>query len=111
MFISTGTLEPLALRKSAATVGMKQGGCDLHVPYTGTLTPQAQATLTSALRRLMVQMRYGTRLKGLSVSAEEQVLTVTPVASNYAIQQWLDSGELMAAVDLALRQARGSATR
>lgn len=105
MFVSTGTLEPLALKKSAATVGMEPGRCELHVPYTGTLTPQSQAAVTSNLRRLMIQMRYGTRLKGLTVSAGDQVLTISPVASNYAIKQWLDSGELIAAVDTAFRAA------
>jgi hypothetical protein len=111
MYVSTGTLEPVALRKSAATVGMKAGGCDLRVPYTGTLTPQSQSVITSALRRLMIEMRYGARLKGLSVSTNDQVLTVTAVASNFAIKKWLDSGEFIAAVDSAVSQARGSLAR
>jgi hypothetical protein len=106
MFISSGTLEPITLKRSAATVGMGAGCCDLRVPYTGTLTAQTQSVVTSALRRHMIQMRYGTRLKGLSVSTGDQVLTVTAVASNYAIQQWLDSGEFIDAVDSAVRQAR-----
>jgi hypothetical protein len=106
MFVSSGTYEPVALRKSAATVGMGTGRCDLHVPYTGTLSAQCQAKLTSALRRQMIEMRYGTRLKGLSVRTDDQVLTVTAVASNYAIQQWLDSGEFIGAVDSAVRSAR-----
>lgn len=105
MFVSAGTLEPLALKTSAATVGMKPGCCDLSVPYTGTLTPQAQAAVTSALRRLMIQMRYGTRLKGVAVRTDAQVLTVTATASNFAIKQWLDSGEFIAAVDSAVRHA------
>ncbi len=105
MFVSAGTLEPLALKTSAATVGMKPGGCDLSVPYTGTLTPQAQSVVTSALRRTMIQMRYGTRLKGVAVSTGDQVLTVTASASAFAIKQWLDSGEFIAAVDSAVRHA------
>lgn len=109
MFVSAGTLEPLALKKSAATVGMKPGCCDLSVPYTGTLTPKGQAVMTSALRRLMIEMRYGTRLKGVSVSTGDQVLTVTATASNFAINQWLESGEFIAAVDSAVRQASGTA--
>lgn len=111
MFTSTGTLEPLSLKKSAATAHTDAGRCELQVPYTGTLTPQSQAAVTSNLRRLMIQMRYGTRLKGLTVSAGDQVLTVSPVASNYAIKQWLDSGELIAAVESAFRAACPSAVR
>lgn len=106
MFVSSGTLAPVALKRSAASVGMKPSGCDLSVPYTGTLTPQKKAVLTSALRQRMIAMRYGTRLKGLSVSTDDQILTVTAVASNFAIRQWLDSGEFIAAVDSAVRQAR-----
>lgn len=111
MFVSAGTLEPLALKKSAATASLEPGRFELQVPYTGTLTPQSQAAVTSNLRRLMIQMRYGTRLKGLTVSAGDQVLTIAPVASNYTIRQWLESGELLAAVETAFRAACPSAVR
>lgn len=111
MFVSAGTLEPLALKTSAVSASLASGRCELHVPYTGTLTPQSQAAVTSTLRRLMIQMRYGTRLKGLHVSADDQILTVSPVASDYTLQQWLDSGELVAAVEKAFRVACPSAAR
>lgn len=106
MFVHSGTLEPVALRKSAATVGLRPGGCELRVPYTGTLTSQSQSAITSSLRRLMIEMRYGTRLKGLSVSAGDQVLTVSATASHFAIEKWVSSGEFIAAVDAAVGQAR-----
>lgn len=105
MFAPAATLEPLTLKKSAAAASMKPGCCDLTVPYTGTLSTQDQKAVTSTLRRLMIEMRYGTRLKGVSVSAGDQVLTVTATASNFAIKQWLDSGEFIDAVDSAVRQA------
>ena len=106
MFVSCGTLAPVTLKRSAATVDVTARGCDLSVPYTGTLTPHKRALFTSTLRQRMITMRYGTRLKGLTVSTDDQVLTVTAVASNFAIRQWLDSGDFIAAVDAAVRHAR-----
>ncbi len=111
MFVTAEMLQPVTLKRSAATVGTKPGSCDLRMPYTGTLTPQTKAIVTSALRQRMIEMRYGTRLKGLTVSAGDQVLTVTAVASDFAIQQWLDSGEFVAAVENAVSQARLSGVR
>lgn len=111
MSVPAEMVQPVALKRSAATVGMKPGSCDLLMPYTGTLTPKTKALITSALRQRMIEMRYGTRLKGLTVSTSDQVLTVTAVASNFAIQQWLDSGEFVAAVEAAVRQARLSVAR
>lgn len=98
--------EPVTLRQSGLAVTLLPGGGEFRIPYTGTLTPAAQAVITSALRRLMIEMRYGTRLKGLTVSACDQVLTVTTVASHFAISQWLESGEFAAAVDAAVRQTQ-----
>lgn len=105
MYAST-TLAPLALRTSAATTRVSGGRCELRVPYTGTLTTQTQAKITSSLRKLLVELRYGTRLRGLEVSADGHELTVTPVATSFAIRQWLESGELVAAVERAAREAR-----
>ncbi len=109
MYAST-TLAPLALRTASATAQIGTAGrCELRVPFTGTLTSQTQATLTSSLRKQLVQLRYGTRLRGLEVQVDEQELTIMPVATNFAIRQWLESGELIAAVEAAARHARGSA--
>lgn len=111
MYVSSGTLEPVALRRSAATITLRPGGCELRVPYTGSLTSQSQTAVTCALRRLMIEMRYGTRLKGVTVTTEDQVLTVSAVASHFAIGKWVDSGEFIAAVDAAVRQARPAGLR
>jgi hypothetical protein len=109
MYAST-TLAPLALRTSAATVDMTTGGrCELRVPYTGTLTAQTQSAITSSLRKLLVELRYGTRLRGLTVSARDEVLTIEPVATSFALRQWLESGELLGAVEAAARHARATA--
>ncbi|MDO9355816.1 MAG: hypothetical protein Q7T55_19115 [Solirubrobacteraceae bacterium] len=111
MFVPSTTIAPLSLRKSAASVRLTSRGCDLRVPYSGTLTPQTRSALTSTLRRLMIQMRYGTRLKGLTVSTDDSILTVSAVASTYAVQKWLDSGEFIDAVETAVLQARDSVRR
>jgi len=108
---ASATLAPLALRTSAATASMTAGRCELRVPFTGTLTSQTQAALTSSLRKLLVELRYGTRLRGLTVSADDHTLTITPVATNFALRQWLESGELLGAVEAAARHARTSITR
>lgn len=102
---ATATLAPLTLRTSAATASMTAGRCELHVPYTGTLTSQTQSALTSSLRKLLVELRYGTRLRGLTVEADDQMLTISPVATNFALRQWLESGELVGAVEAAARHA------
>ena len=70
-----------------------------------------RGNVQSALRRLIIELRYGTRLKGLSVTACDQVLTITAVATNFTIKQWLDSGELVAAVDSAVAQAHIAVAR
>jgi hypothetical protein len=108
---ASATLAPLALRTSAATASMTAGRCELRVPFTGTLTAQTKATLTSSLRKHLVELRYGTRLRGLEVTVSGDELTITPVATNFAIQQWLSSGELLGAVEAAARHARGTAAR
>lgn len=103
MYATAGTLDPITLRKSAVTVDLTARGCALHAPLTGNLSQHAQAKVTSALRRNMIQMRYGMRLKGVSVRADDGVLTVDAVASKFAITQWLDSGDFVDAVDAAVR--------
>jgi hypothetical protein len=108
---ASATLAPLALRTSAATADMTAGRCELRVPYTGNLSAQAQTAMTSSLRKLLVELRYGTRLRGLTVSVDDQMLTITPVATNFALRQWLESGELLGAVEAAARHARISASR
>jgi hypothetical protein len=108
---SIETYEPPAVRNSAATVGLSQGRCELRVPYVGHLTRQTETAVACALRQLLIELRYGMRLKGLTVAAGEQVLTVSIVASNFALQQWLDSGELVAAVDCAFRRAHVAVAR
>ncbi|MDQ8044842.1 MAG: hypothetical protein AAGC46_11040 [Solirubrobacteraceae bacterium] len=111
MFVSSGTLEPLALRTSAASAQMKANSCDFRVPYTGTLTRQTQSKVASAMRRLIIEMPYGARLKGLSVTTQDQVLTVSAVATSFAIKHWVESGEFIAAVDAAVREARVTVAR
>lgn len=111
MYAPAEMLAPVALRPSAATVGRRPGSCDLRVPYTGTLTSQTTSVVTSALRQRMIQMRYGTRLKGVSVSTGDGVLTVTATASNFAIDQWLTSGEFVNAVEAAVVHARVAVAR
>lgn len=108
---ASATLAPLALRTSAATADVAPGRCELHVPFTGTMTSQTQAALTSSLRKLLVELRYGTRLRGLTVSAEDDILTIAPVATNFALRQWLESGELIGAVERAAVLARTSVAR
>lgn len=106
---ATATLAPLALRTSAATADMTAGRCELRVPYSGTLTSQTQSALTSSLRRLLVGLRYGTRLRGLEVTADDHTLTVSTIATDFALRQWLASGELVGAVEAAARAARAVA--
>ncbi len=107
---ASATLAPLALKTANATVRVGAAGrCELRVPFTGTLTSQTRATLTSSLRKQLVQLRYGTRLRGLEVVVDEQEVTIMPIATTFAIRQWLDSGELLAAVEAAARHAGGSA--
>lgn len=110
MFAPAEMIAPVALKPSAATVGRRPGSCDLLVPYTGTITSQTRSAMTSSLRQRMIQMRYGTRLKGVAVQAQDGVLTVTATASNFAIEQWLSSGEFVDAVEAAVRQARVTVT-
>ncbi|MFT4034712.1 MAG: hypothetical protein QM679_03945 [Patulibacter sp.] len=107
---ASATLAPLALKTSAATVALTtKGRCELRVPYTGTLTRQTQTTITSSLRRQLVELRYGTRLRGLSVSAADEILTIQPVATDFALRQWVESGELLGAVEAAARHATATA--
>ena len=107
---ASATLAPLALRTSAATVDLTAAGrCELRVPYTGTLTSQTEKAITSSLRQLLVELRYGTRLRGLSVRADDDTLTIEPVATSFALRQWLESGELLGAVEAAARHARAAA--
>jgi hypothetical protein len=107
---ASATLAPLALKTASATAHVSAAGrCELRVPYTGTLTSQTQSALTSSLRKLLVELRYGTRLRGLEVTTDEQELLIRPVATAFAIRQWLESGELLTAVEAAARHARSSA--
>ncbi|MBO9532601.1 MAG: hypothetical protein J7513_06490 [Solirubrobacteraceae bacterium] len=106
---ASATLAPLALRTSAATVDVTAPGrCALRVPFTGTLTSQTQTAMTSSLRKLLVELRYGTRLRGLSVSLDDDTIVIEPVATTFALRQWLDSGELIGAVEAAARHARAT---
>lgn len=105
---ASATLAPLALRTSAASANLTAGRCELRVPFTGTMTSQVRSTLTSSLRRHLVELRYGTRLRGLEVAVDGDELRITPVATAFAIRQWLESGELMAAVEAAARHARAA---
>lgn len=107
---ASATLAPLALRTSAATIDLTAPGrCALRVPYTGTLTSQTQTAITSSLRQRLVELRYGTRLRGLSVSSDDGTITVEPVATAFALRQWVESGELLGAVEAAARHARATA--